>query len=200
MPSSTVSSLSSLGDNDERSSLRTLETLNDPADDDREDAEDVALQARQSLRRSRSFSSEFVERIQYSFDGSPDLELRPETLSSAHEVQHPSEDDEPHAAELPQARAETICAPHEHGQTEANHHRMWTPMVLHWVSLTAFGVIFVATLAALEILHYFSRKHNGLSEANPKDYYLWTYGPTGGTIIAYSSNHVRVLTCLKSSV
>lgn len=59
---------------------------------------------------------------------------------------------------------------------------LWSPAVLHWTSLVAFGTLFAVILAALEILNHFSRKNNGLVQAEEKDYYLWTYGPTAGTV------------------
>jgi hypothetical protein len=39
-----------------------------------------------------------------------------------------------------------------------------------------------------------SLKHNGLSQANAKDYYLWTYGPTAGTTVACPRIYMTLLT------
>lgn len=75
-----------------------------------------------------------------------------------------------------------------------NQSSMWAPRILHWTSLTAFGLLFIVALSALEILQYFSRKHDGIAQADAKDYYLWTYGPTAGIFYVSSIDCEALLT------
>lgn len=59
---------------------------------------------------------------------------------------------------------------------------LWSPPILRSFSLIIFGVLFATMLVALEILRHFSKKNTGIAQAKARDYYLWTYGPTAGTL------------------
>ena len=144
--------------------------------------EQLDREADRLLKTPYSLPPDFAEEIRHSFDGSPDLGLQRPTISWMRADQDPSESHELREITKPLAYSNSIPVHHEKPTTNAPQHLMWTPSVLYRLPLTALVAFFVATLAALEVLHHFSSKNNGLQEADPKDYYLWTYGPTGGKV------------------
>jgi hypothetical protein len=58
--------------------------------------------------------------------------------------------------------------------------RSWIPFYLRRAVLLGFVVLFVSLIVTLAALYGYSQNHQGLSIADEKDYYLWTYGPTAG--------------------
>ncbi len=56
----------------------------------------------------------------------------------------------------------------------------WTPTPLKRHILLGFITVFASLLVALAILFGYSRNHHGLSTADQRLYYVWTYGPTAG--------------------
>lgn len=59
---------------------------------------------------------------------------------------------------------------------------MWTPPILRSRALIAFAVLFAALLVVVEVLFRVSNENQGLGSSEPGWHYLWTYGPTGGTV------------------
>lgn len=55
---------------------------------------------------------------------------------------------------------------------------LWTPAILSPFSLLIFLACFVAIAIALPVLYVVSERNHGLSNADSKLFYLWTYGPT----------------------
>lgn len=56
--------------------------------------------------------------------------------------------------------------------------QLWLPQILRPRSLAAFLVCFLAIAIALPALYAVSQRRHGLSTADSKYHYLWTYGPT----------------------
>ena len=54
----------------------------------------------------------------------------------------------------------------------------YVPFSLQTWVLSAFALVFAATLGALEVMHQISSRNQGLSTTDPSKHYLWTYGPT----------------------
>lgn len=59
-------------------------------------------------------------------------------------------------------------------------HQLWSPLFLRRKVLAFFIVSFTAMIAALAALHIYCDRNQGLSTVNPKQHYLWTYGPSAG--------------------
>lgn len=68
----------------------------------------------------------------------------------------------------------------------------WTPFPLRRHVLLGFISVFASLLVALAVLFSYSRSYQGLSTANERLYYLWTYGPTAG--MTHKSFEVTTLT------
>lgn len=191
MPSSIISSVSSFSQGQATRTPRRPYIFLHPTDG-HHNPENAASKVPSAI------SHGFSRQVQRSFSTSSDIELRPLTHSSAPDLQYPPNTGELFTAEQIHSHVRQDPTSHEREESEPAYHLMWTPLSLHWVSLTSFAILFVVLLAALELLNHFSRKDNGLSQANPKDYYLWTYGPTAGTTKANSSVHMRLLIWLST--
>jgi hypothetical protein len=61
--------------------------------------------------------------------------------------------------------------------------RMWNPIWLHSLVLSAFVLLFLALLSGLIILWHFAKQKNGISTTITTNHYAWTYGPTGLLVI-----------------
>lgn len=57
----------------------------------------------------------------------------------------------------------------------------WTPVYLHARTLIGFAVLYLGLLLATIALAVIDNKRDGISSADSKNYYLWTFGPTAGT-------------------
>ena len=69
----------------------------------------------------------------------------------------------------------------EHPSKELRDQPCWTPFPLRQHVLLGFISVFASLLTALAVLFSYSQSHQGLSTADERLYYLWTYGPTAGT-------------------
>lgn len=148
-------------------------------EEDPDTINDVDTELQQPLRTSQEHSHELEERIQYAFGEVPELDLRPFNTSAGYAANSIVHSDESLVAEqkhIPSAS----CVVVQPDESLTGHQLLWTPRNLHWASLTVFGLVYVLMIPMLEVLHYFSRENNGLNQADPRDYYLWTYGPTAG--------------------
>lgn len=54
----------------------------------------------------------------------------------------------------------------------------WTPLYLRTWVLTCFLFLFLAMLAALQVLLSISNLHHGIANSQDRLHYLWTYSPT----------------------
>lgn len=61
--------------------------------------------------------------------------------------------------------------------------RMWNPIWLHSLVLSAYVLLFLALLAGLIILWHFAKQKNGISTTITTNHYAWTYGPTALLVI-----------------
>ncbi|KAL1637330.1 hypothetical protein SLS58_009339 [Diplodia intermedia] len=56
--------------------------------------------------------------------------------------------------------------------------KLSAPTHLRPAVLLGYALAFALTIAALELLDYFSRRNNGIATVDEKYYYFWKYGPT----------------------
>lgn len=61
--------------------------------------------------------------------------------------------------------------------------RMWNPIWLHSLVLSALVILFLALLVGLIILWYFARLENGIPTDITENHYAWTYGPTALLVV-----------------
>ena len=69
------------------------------------------------------------------------------------------------------------------GDCQSDHPRRrpyWTPTILKRSALLGFIALFSSLFIALAILFGYSQSHQGLSTADQRLCYIWTYGPTAG--------------------
>lgn len=124
----------------------------------------------ESLATARESISKPVDRGKHGYKGDTRIELRA--------ILH--QDGDSSAVEHENAHLAPMTAVNKFDDGRPGQPSLWLPAILHWASLMVFGILFAFIVAALEVLNYFSTKNNGLVEADAKDYYLWTYGPTAG--------------------
>lgn len=56
----------------------------------------------------------------------------------------------------------------------------WTSFYFHRSYLLGSALLYCLMIGALEILHYFSQRNQGLATVSQDQHYLWTYGPSLG--------------------
>jgi hypothetical protein len=66
-------------------------------------------------------------------------------------------------------------------------HQLWSPLFLRRKVLALFVVSFIAMIATLAVLYIYCERNQGLSTVNPKQHYLWTYGPVAGMALDHLS-------------
>lgn len=74
-------------------------------------------------------------------------------------------------------RVETLDGVERKSQSESAMTN-WTPFWIQRATLDCFLATFVAVGAALEIIHQWSIRHDGLANTQEAYRYLYTYGPT----------------------
>ena len=79
-------------------------------------------------------------------------------------------------------------APVESNKAESIQVKPWVPLMLQrWVLLT-ISIVLLALILSLEIVLKSSTDQRGFGPVNSDLHYVWTYGPTAGTVVA---NHIR---------
>jgi hypothetical protein len=64
-----------------------------------------------------------------------------------------------------------------------NDEASWIPTALSRRSLLAFITTYAILIVVLAVLFSYSNQYNGLASSDEKFHYLWTYGPTAGSIL-----------------
>jgi hypothetical protein len=95
-----------------------------------------------------------------------------------------------HDGELPPEEIEEDLEPRDldsSNLTRSNesvqaHDSLWSPFFLSKSFLAGMFVSFISLMLLLPVLYVYSVHNNGLAKADQSMHYLWTYGPTAGTV------------------